>query len=145
MGAFTQNKTESPESWGKWVVLRVDPEATAQPTDEAIGINVVLWLLNHQPSTTMLPSFFRPEERKHILSYLDEWEGLKGAPKTEDEEGDLVSSKDLLIDRIIQDLFSKFPERDMSVSPEDPLVWVQADRDRLHGVCLCWGHMNSEC
>lgn len=82
----------------------------------------------------MLPSFFRAEERKQILGFVDEWESLKGAPKTEDEEGDLVSAKDLLIDRIIRDLFSTFPERDISVTTGGSLVWMQDDRDRLHGV-----------
>lgn len=32
-------------------------------------------------------SFFRPEERNLILSHLEQWGGLKGLPKPEDEDG----------------------------------------------------------
>lgn len=94
----------------------------------------ILHLTEPKPLTTMLPSIFRTAERNLVLEYLDEWKKLKGSGKGMDNEGDLLSLKDELVNQIIQDLFNHFPERDLTRSPQHPLVWEQADRDLLHAV-----------
>lgn len=88
----------------------------------------------------MILSSFRPVERALFLGYLEEWQGLKGTGKQRNEEGDLVSPKDELIDTIVQHFFESFPERDASQHPAvtgpDNLTLTPEARDKLHNVCL---------
>jgi hypothetical protein len=81
-------------------------------------------------------AFFRTEEREFLLGYIDAWRSLKGVGKEIDEDGNIVSSKDQLIDDMVAALLSKFPERDVVAGEAGPLAWDQADRDRLHSVSL---------
>ncbi|KAF8594273.1 hypothetical protein BDV93DRAFT_515910, partial [Ceratobasidium sp. AG-I] len=80
----------------------------------------------------MLQSIFRDQEKDLLLSFRDQWEGLKGSGKQRDEFGDLVNAKDDLIDLIVQDFFEAFPERDITRSPNNILAFSQNDRDKLH-------------
>jgi hypothetical protein len=82
----------------------------------------------------MLRSLFRDAERELILSYLEEWDGLKGRSKERDEQGDLFSPRDRLVDNIIKELFERFPERDIGQQPDHPLAFQPMDRDKLHTV-----------
>jgi hypothetical protein len=82
----------------------------------------------------MLPSLFREPEHELILSYLEEWDRLKGQSKERDDNGDLFNLQGQLVDNILQDLFEQFPERDISHHPVNPLAFQQEDRDRLHMV-----------
>jgi hypothetical protein len=84
----------------------------------------------------MLWSLFRNPERELILTYLEEWDGLKGRSKEPDEQGDLFSPQDHLVDNIIKELFERFPEWDIGQQPENPLVFQPMDRDKLHTVCI---------
>jgi hypothetical protein len=83
----------------------------------------------------MLRSLFRDAERELMLSYLEEWDGLKGRSKERDEQGDLFSPRDRLVDNIIKELFERFPERDIGHQPDNPLAFQPIDRDKLHTVC----------
>jgi hypothetical protein len=85
------------------------------------------------------PAYFRDPERELILSYLEEWDSLKGRSKERDEQGDLFSPRDHLVDHIIHELFEQFPERDISREPESPVAFTQEDRDKLHTVRLMIG------
>jgi hypothetical protein len=80
----------------------------------------------------MLPAYFRDPERELILSYLEEWDSLKGRSKEQDEHGDLFSLRDRLVDHIIHERFERFPERDVSREPDSPIAFTQDDRDKLH-------------
>jgi hypothetical protein len=84
----------------------------------------------------MLRSLFRDPECELILTYLEEWDGLKGRSKERDEQGDLFSPQDHLVDNIIKELFERFPERDIGQQPENPLAFQPMDRDKLHAVCI---------
>lgn len=82
----------------------------------------------------MVASVFRKQERAQILSHLEEWQALKGRGKERDEDGDLFSPRDRLIDDIVYEFFQMFPERDFFKDPTHELVFKQQDRDRLHSV-----------
>jgi hypothetical protein len=83
---------------------------------------------------TMSPAYFRPAEKDLILAKLAEWEALKGVGKERDEEGDLFSPKDRLVDAIVQDFFQVFPDRDITKRPGSPVALTQEERDKLHTV-----------
>jgi hypothetical protein len=87
----------------------------------------------------MLPAYFHDPEHELILSYLEEWDSLKGRSKERDEQGDLFSPRDRLVDHIIHELFERFPKRDISQEPESPVTCMQEDRDKLHTVRLIIG------
>jgi hypothetical protein len=82
----------------------------------------------------MIPSYFRPLERALILSRLEDWEQLQGLGKERDEHGELYSSKDRLVDEVIQELFEQFPERDSARRPESNIAFTREERDALHTV-----------
>lgn len=82
----------------------------------------------------MLQSFFRAEERALILKNLEDWQGLAGCGTQRDDDGDLYSAKDDLIDNIVQELFETFPERDITQHPGSSIAMSQSDRDKLHTV-----------
>jgi hypothetical protein len=82
----------------------------------------------------MSPAYFRPAEKELILGKLAEWEALKGAGKERDEEGDLFSPKDRLVDAIVEEFFQAFPDRDSRKRPTSPLAMTQEERDKLHTV-----------
>jgi hypothetical protein len=82
----------------------------------------------------MIPSYFRPQERALILSRLEDWEQLQGLGKERDEHGELYSSKDRLVDEVIQELFEQFPERDSARRPESRIAFTREERDALHTV-----------
>jgi hypothetical protein len=84
----------------------------------------------------MSPAYFRPAERELILGKLAEWEALKGAGKERDEEGDLFSPKDRLVDAIVEEFFHVFPDRDFTKRPASPVAMTQEERDKLHTVRL---------
>jgi hypothetical protein len=82
----------------------------------------------------MIPSYFRPQERALILSRLEDWEQLQGLGKERDEHGELYSSKDRLVDEVIQELFEQFPERDSARRPGSAIAFTREERDALHTV-----------
>jgi hypothetical protein len=84
----------------------------------------------------MITSIFRAEERALVMSRLDEWEQLRGVGKERDADGELYSSKDRLVDEVIQDIFAKFPERDSAKQPWSKLAFTREERDSLHTVSL---------
>jgi hypothetical protein len=84
----------------------------------------------------MSPAYFRPAERELILGKLPEWEALKGAGKEHDEEGDLFSPKDRLVDAIVDEFFRVFPDRDFTKQPGSQVALTQEERDKLHTVRL---------
>jgi hypothetical protein len=88
------------------------------------------------PQLTMITSIFRAEERALVMSCLDEWEQLRGVGKERDANGELYSSKDRLVDKVIQDIFAKFPERDSAKQPWSKLAFTHDERDSLHTVSL---------
>jgi hypothetical protein len=83
----------------------------------------------------MLRSLFCNAERELILSYLEEWDGLKGRSKEHDEQGDLFSPQYHLVDNINKELFKHFLEWDIGQQPNNPLVFQPMERDKLHTVC----------
>jgi hypothetical protein len=92
-------------------------------------------LASERPSlSSMLPSLFHNPERELNLSYLEEWDGLKGCSKERNEQGDLFSPRDCLVDNIIMELFEHFLEWDIDCQPGNPLVFQPMDRDKLHTV-----------
>jgi hypothetical protein len=58
----------------------------------------------------MITSIFCPEEQALVLLQLDDWEELRGVGKEHNANGEIYSSKDQLVDEVIQDIFAKFPE-----------------------------------
>jgi hypothetical protein len=84
----------------------------------------------------MITSIFRAEERALVMSRLDEWEQLRGVGKERDADGELYSSKDRLVDEVIQDIFAKFLERDSAKQPWSKLAFTHEERDSLHTVSL---------
>lgn len=80
----------------------------------------------------MRKSFFRPAERQLLLTHFDDWRGLAGSGTQRDQDGNIYNAKDNLIDDIIQELFERFPERDLAQCPTSLDVMSQDDRDRLH-------------
>jgi hypothetical protein len=82
----------------------------------------------------MITSIFRPEERALVLSRLDDWEELRGVGKERDANGEIYSSKDRLVDEVIQDIFAKFPERDSAKQPWSKIAFTREERDSLHTV-----------
>jgi hypothetical protein len=82
----------------------------------------------------MSPAYFRPAERELILGRLAEWEALKGVGKERDEEGDLFSPKDRLVDAIVEEFFQVFPDRDSTKWPGGQVAMTQEERDKLHMV-----------
>jgi hypothetical protein len=82
----------------------------------------------------MIPSYFRPQERALILSRLEDWEQLQGLGKEQDEHGELYSSKDRLVDEVIQQLFENFPERDSARQPGSGIAFMREEQDALHTV-----------
>jgi hypothetical protein len=82
----------------------------------------------------MITSSFRAEEQALVMSRLDEWEQLRGVGKERDVNGELYSSKDRLVDEVIQDIFAKFPERDSAKQPWSKLAFTREEQDSLHTV-----------
>jgi hypothetical protein len=82
----------------------------------------------------MIPSYFCLQERALILSHLEDWEQLQGLGKERDEHRELYSSKDRLVDEVIQDLFEQFPERDSARQLESNIAFMCEERDALHTV-----------
>jgi hypothetical protein len=68
------------------------------------------------------------------MSRLDDWEQLRGVGKERDADGELYSSKDHLVDEVIQDLFAKFPERDSAKQLWSKIAFTREERDSLHTV-----------
>jgi hypothetical protein len=62
------------------------------------------------------------------------WKGLKGVGKERDEDGNMISAKDELIDEMVAALLGHFPERDSTGGHVGPLVWGQTDWDCLHSI-----------
>jgi hypothetical protein len=79
-------------------------------------------------------SYFRPAERELILGKLAEWEALKGVGKEHDDNGDLFSPKDRLMDAIVEEFFHVFPNWDFTKQPASPLAMTQEEWDKLHTV-----------
>jgi hypothetical protein len=84
----------------------------------------------------MSPAYFRPAERELILGKLAEWEALKGVGKERDDDGDLFSPKDRLVDKIVEEFFQAFPDRDFTKRPGSPVAMTQEERDKLHTVSV---------
>jgi hypothetical protein len=82
----------------------------------------------------MITSIFRAEERELVMSCLDEWEQLRGIGKERDMNGEIYSSKDRLVDEVIQGIFAKFLERDSVKQPWSKLAFTREERDSLHTV-----------
>jgi hypothetical protein len=92
------------------------------------------WSLPHN-DRAMIPSYFQLQECALILSCLEDWEQLQGLGKEQDEHGELYSSKDRLVDEVIQELFEQFLERDSARRPESVIAFTREERDTLHTVC----------
>jgi hypothetical protein len=71
-----------------------------------------------------------------MMSRLDNWEQLRGVGKECDVDGELYSSKDRLVDEVIQDIFAKFPERDSAKQSWSKVAFTHEERDSLHTVRL---------
>lgn len=84
----------------------------------------------------MLHSIFRKNEHKFILSHLPQWVSFAGLGKKHDKDGDLYSERDNLVDSIISEFFSKFPERDITRDPSNSLAFNQKNRDKMHSVSM---------
>jgi hypothetical protein len=82
----------------------------------------------------MSPAYFRPAERALILAKVTEWEALKGVGKEQDEEGNLFSPKDRLVDRIVEENFQAFPDCDITKRPGSPVALTQEEWDKIHTV-----------
>jgi hypothetical protein len=65
----------------------------------------------------MITSIFHAEERVLVMLHLDEWEQLRGIGKERDADGKLYSSKDQLVDKVIQDILQSSWNETLQNSP----------------------------
>jgi hypothetical protein len=89
--------------------------------------------LRHDDSD-MIPSYLRLQEHTLILSHLEDWEQLHGLGKEPDEHRELYSSKDHLVDEVIQQLFEHFLESDSARQLGSNITFTCEEQDALHTV-----------
>jgi hypothetical protein len=51
---------------------------------------------------------------------VEQWRGLKGVGKEHDEDGNMISAKDRLINEMVASLLENFPERDITEGHAGP-------------------------
>ncbi|KAG9080505.1 hypothetical protein FS749_007991 [Ceratobasidium sp. UAMH 11750] len=79
----------------------------------------------------MPPSSFRPAEVEFLLEFLDEWKAAKDDGDKPNRRAGQTSARNRLVRRVIDEFYSRFPERDSGQTDDNELTYNDQERRYL--------------